>query len=436
MHNSNDKGTAPKRSGSSKVKSTFLLILLFLVFSIGYTCIKEQKESSKMAAAGDGSSSHDDDAPHRELDEEFYPYYAGLSDLGKTVYEDVLAGIEAGEEKVTLSKEQQFLNTAFFSSLAAKIAYDQPQLFWYDGEFECIYDESSKKVVAVLPKYNNLVLDLENNRNAIDSVADALLRETENLTDLEAEKYFFDYLCRNITYTQGEYDQNIYSAFVEKATVCSGYAHALQYLMMKRGVPCYYATGFAYDIQEEEMMRHAWNIIKLNGEFYNCDPTFGDFYNEENKYPSYISYDIYNVSDDQIQDAQHSRDQFGMALPACTAQDLDYNALYGREWEYDAVEQINTDCTYVIHSKDEYLKLLYDWLTTHGSGTHNFTFIMKSDALDQLFAISESEYTDSVFYPAVDYLGINGQWRANWNFTWWGLAGEEYCYVEQYLELY
>mgnify|MGYP006990155591 CR=1 FL=1 len=39
--------------------------------------------------------------------------------------------------------------------------------------------------------------------------------------------------------------------------------------MTQLGIPCYYCTGFAGE-------NHAWNIIRLDDEYYNVDVTWDD----------------------------------------------------------------------------------------------------------------------------------------------------------------
>lgn len=390
---------------------------------------------------GAGTAIHDDDTGSaillediadikpRGLDEELYPYYGILNDSEKVVYEELLDGIEAGAEEVILP--EGIFSELSVSTIVTYIAYDQPQLFWYEGAAR--YTMEGSKVVAIYPKYNDLITDLEYHKSLVEASVDALLAEAAHLSDVEAEKYFYDYLCQNVIYEHGSHDQNIYSAFVEKATVCAGYTHALQYLMMKRGVPCYYCTGWGYNYQEQETGRHAWNIIKLHGNYYNCDVTFGDWYNEYEKYPSYVSYEFFNVSDGPMTDGQHTRDSYGVFLPECTAEDLNYNALYGTDWEYSLPSLLSTDCPYVIDSVDAYIDFLYNWLLTYGSGRYTITFVIRDDVRMQMDNFTNEDYNQRLFGPATDALGLSG-WNASLNYTWWPLDGGDYDYMEYSLE--
>ena len=54
-------------------------------------------------------------------------------------------------------------------------------------------------------------------------------------------------------------NQNIISVFLNKKTVCQGYANATQYLLTLLGIPAVVVTGTA------EGDTHAWNLVQLDG---------------------------------------------------------------------------------------------------------------------------------------------------------------------------
>lgn len=87
--------------------------------------------------------------------------------------------------------------------------------------------------------------------------------------DYDKAKYVFDYLASNVAYSTGAPDnQNIISVFVNGETVCQGYAAATQYLLEKLDIPCAVVAGTA------DGQSHAWNLVKLDGEYYYIDTTW------------------------------------------------------------------------------------------------------------------------------------------------------------------
>ncbi len=110
-----------------------------------------------------------------------------------------------------------------------------------------------------------------------------------------------------------EMNQSAYSALVNGQTVCAGYARAFQYILQQLGIPCYYCTGFAGE-------SHAWNIVMLDGEFYNVDTTWDDM--------GIGTYDYFNKTDKDYAD-NHIRQELSVYLPPCNGQayrNLEQNA--------------------------------------------------------------------------------------------------------------
>ena len=83
-----------------------------------------------------------------------------------------------------------------------------------------------------------------------------------------------DYLCDIIEYPEEEpYEvvtHTAYGAFQNESAVCDGYSRAAKILLNERGIDCYMETG------NTEGGGHAWNLVKLEGEWYQLDVTWND----------------------------------------------------------------------------------------------------------------------------------------------------------------
>lgn len=73
-----------------------------------------------------------------------------------------------------------------------------------------------------------------------------------------------------------------YGALVRKAAVCQGYASLFYRMCNQAGVPCRIVTGTANREQ------HAWNIVKLNGNWYNLDVVWEISYRKVNQKGRYF----------------------------------------------------------------------------------------------------------------------------------------------------
>lgn len=91
----------------------------------------------------------------------------------------------------------------------------------------------------------------------------------------EQIKGAYEWLCNNIEYDHNSADNNLiighslYSAMVTRKTVCEGYASAFQIMMDELGIECYIVKG---NVDGD----HAWNVVKIDGIWYQVDATWAD----------------------------------------------------------------------------------------------------------------------------------------------------------------
>ena len=95
-----------------------------------------------------------------------------------------------------------------------------------------------------------------------------------NKSDYEKVKAIYDYMCSNITYDYANLNNDAYTlkhtayaALIDKTAVCQGYATLFYRLALESGVDTRVITG-------DSGGPHAWNIVKLNGKYYNLDSTW------------------------------------------------------------------------------------------------------------------------------------------------------------------
>ena len=258
------------------------------------------------------------------FDGEMYPYYNMLDGTLQTLYRQIYANalnLNASFAPVMDVTVDQATKT--FEA----VYNDHPELFWLDSGYSCKYLRSGK-CIEITIAYNATSTRLDAAKAEFDSEAQAILVGAGNLgTDSEKEKYVHDALMQQVEYdTSAAMNQSAYSAMVNGKSVCAGYARAFQYLMMKLGVPCYYCTGYSGE-------NHAWNIIKIDGKYYNVDVTWDD------TDPS--TYDYYNKSDREYANT-HMRTSLSVYLPACTDDNSADNGM-GNNTNNGAVEIVNPD---------------------------------------------------------------------------------------------
>ena len=90
-----------------------------------------------------------------------------------------------------------------------------------------------------------------------------------------------DYICDHVTYDYTNLNNNAYklkysayAALINGTSVCQGYASLFYRMALEAGLDCRVITGDADN--GESIGGHAWNIVKVDGKYYNIDVTWND----------------------------------------------------------------------------------------------------------------------------------------------------------------
>lgn len=111
----------------------------------------------------------------------------------------------------------------------------------------------------------------------MDTAVSSLLNKLNlwSASDYDKVKGIYDWMCANIKYDYDNLDNSsymlkhsAYAALVNKTAVCQGYSLLFYRLCLELGVDARYVSGTANG------GGHGWNIVKLNGLYYNVDATW------------------------------------------------------------------------------------------------------------------------------------------------------------------
>ncbi len=147
---------------------------------------------------------------------------------------------------------------------------EHPDLYYVGNGFS--YSHTAAKIISLNIAYNTTL-----NASAWQNGANAALAVVnESMSDLQKAIALHDYLAVNCEYDKENLDANTlpqevfttYGVFVNRSAVCQGYALAYKYLLNQVGIECHMVTSDA--------MNHAWNLIKLDGQYYQVDVTWDD----------------------------------------------------------------------------------------------------------------------------------------------------------------
>lgn len=210
-------------------------------------------------------------------EEKFSRYaYDSLSETEQIWYRNINRILGRMQEKQELSVTglKAGLDETYIDKIFQCVLNDHPEYFYVDGYTFTVYTLGSQLSKIEFTGTYNMDLEEAKRRQAV------ILTETEillagidsNAGDYEKVKYVYETIIRNTEYNLDAPDnQNIYSVFVNHSSVCQGYAKASQYLLNRLGVECSLVIGTV-----ETGEGHAWNLVKVNNEYYYMDVTWGD----------------------------------------------------------------------------------------------------------------------------------------------------------------
>lgn len=154
--------------------------------------------------------------------------------------------------------------------LVSGVLNEHPDLYYVSGGYS--YSYTTAKILSLTFTYDTTLNDAECQKG----VSAALASVEQGMNDLQKAIVLHDYLAVNCEYDYENLNANtlpaesfnIYGVFVKRTAVCQGYALAYKYLLNQVGIECHMVTSDA--------MNHAWNLIKLDGQYYQVDVTWDD----------------------------------------------------------------------------------------------------------------------------------------------------------------
>lgn len=146
---------------------------------------------------------------------------------------------------------------------------------------------------------------------------------TEEMSDYEKELAVHDWMIAWAEYDQAALSalpgaqptpdsDNPYGFFTGRAAICTGYTSTFQLLMDLLDIECVTVEGTAYNGTED----HAWNMVRLDGDWYCVDVTWDDPVSSTPVSPA-AAHMYFNVTSDFMRQFGHQWDEEG--VPAAEA---------------------------------------------------------------------------------------------------------------------
>lgn len=280
----------------------------------------------------------------REEQKDCYAF-GKLSEEEQEVYLEIFGALTEFKENVRLSSCDKDLIADVFQC----VLNDHPEIFYVEGYSYTEYTLGDMlKKITFTGSYRFSQEEAAEKQEQIDDYVNHCLAGMRSDADeYEKVKYIYEYLIHHTDYDASAKDsQNICSVFIEHRSVCQGYAKATQYLLNRAGV---FATLVLGQVVGGE--GHAWNLVRIDGEYYYVDTTWGDASYQAvgggnypvEKIPT-INYDYLAVTTEQMEKT-HTPDNV-VELPLCTAIDDNYyvrEGAYFTRWDEEKINKIFAD---------------------------------------------------------------------------------------------
>lgn len=258
------------------------------------------------------------------LGDEFYFYRNTLNDLEKEAYDLMRAGMLNNQPFIYLPAG---LKVDQAEKIYQCVLYDGPDLFWANPASDVYHSKKDPDMATAIFMARERVIsdDIKATTKEVDKAIEKALADMWSMDkDIDKVKYAHDYLVRNNKYVAGDnWNQSAYSALVKGETVCAGYSKGLQYMLNKVGIPCTYLVAPG----------HAWNLIKLDGEYYEMDVTWDDPYQPGK---DLLSYSHFNLTTGEMSKRDHhGREEISKRVPMADGTKYAFNNIYDINKDFD-----------------------------------------------------------------------------------------------------
>ena len=185
----------------------------------------------------------------------------------------------------TLAPTREMLSAAM-----ADIIYSSPELFYMASGYSI--QTKGDEVVGIKPVYTHDANEVAQMRITYESALNEIVSGAPAGSDFDKLLYLHDYFVLNYTYDYTNDNEHkirdAYTFFVQKTGVCQAYMLALIAAAERLGIETIPVTSDA--------MMHAWNMVKLDGEWYHVDLTWDD----GGSLPNSISYRYFLQSNNGV----------------------------------------------------------------------------------------------------------------------------------------
>ena len=256
-------------------------------------------------------------------------YYEQLNFTERRIYKSIYVSIVNKESYVYIAH----IKKENLEKIYIGISYDHPEIYYID--FSTVNYEIDSCRIRLIFEYlfsRGILAIIENKTNQeIERIVSAM-SSNSGKGIIQIEKSIHDYMVNSISYdyealrnkSMNRCSFNIYGVINNRLAVCEGIAKFVKLTLNKLGIECFICGGKCI-LENEKIEVHAWNVIKIEEDYYLIDVTW-DIRRDDAQNKRIVPYDYFNLDDANI-----SRDHFDFNMSfECTSMLYNYHAIMGR----------------------------------------------------------------------------------------------------------
>ena len=195
-------------------------------------------------------------------------YFEQLSGPEKNLYVECYQILAVQAEEILISTTDAEVLPRVYQC----VINDHPEFFYLNGYTYTQYTRNEEvQYITFSGRYIYDATEVARRQKVIDAEVEKRVGALTGYDEYETVKLVYEDLILSTDYSMDSADnQNICSVFLDKRSVCNGYAKAAQYLLNDLGISCIIVNGTTNGDS------HAWNIVEVDGAYYHMDTTWGD----------------------------------------------------------------------------------------------------------------------------------------------------------------
>lgn len=218
-------------------------------------------------------------------------YYQQMEPLEQEVYRTLEEGLEQVRPSIVVPR----LEGKRFGEVLFQLRLDCPALFYVTGASYRAHPAGNH--LEVLPQYLFPKAKILTHRKAIAARVERLCRPLQHQSPWEQEQAIHDLLCTTVRYDKLKkpYSHEVIGPLTQGVGVCEGIAKSVKLLCDTLAIWCMVVLSEAAP-ERGIKYRHAWNLVKLDGQYYHLDATFDNTLSQSGE----LRRDYLNLDDRQL----------------------------------------------------------------------------------------------------------------------------------------